>query len=162
MPITELNLCSKVSRFRCQLSRLVESACGVFLRRFESCYKQTSISFHKNLSVSVVWWAAFGGQVLGAAVEKHVYLMFLKVAFFLFFLAHFEHIMSALRYLVKEHCHSHTSIHSLPFWEMIVPLDQKRPHKCAFSVQKALLLFVGVQQHGTPFHPWREENSTTN
>lgn len=162
MPITELNLCSKISRFRCQPSRLVESAYGIFLHRFESCYKQISISFHKNLSVSVVWWAALRGQMLlGAVVEKHVYLTFLKVAFFLFSLAHFECVTSALHYLVREHCHGHASRECLPFWEKVVPLGQKRPGKYAFPVQKALLLCVGVQQHGTPFHPWREENSTT-
>lgn len=116
MPITELNLCSKISRFRCQPSRLVESAYGIFLHRFESCYKQISISFHKNLSVSVVWWAALRGQMLlGAVVEKHVYLTFLKVAFFLFSLAHFECVTSALHYLVREHCHGHASRECLPF-----------------------------------------------
>lgn len=64
----------------------------------------------------MVWWAALRGQMLlGAVVEKHVYLTFLKVAFFLFSLAHFECVTSALHYLVREHCHGHASRECLPF-----------------------------------------------
>lgn len=126
MPITELNLCSKISRCRCQPSRLEGSACGIFLRGFESCYKQTSMSFHKNLGVSVVCWAAFRGQVLGGIVEKHIYSTFLQVAFFLFSLARFEHVTPALHYLVQERCHGHTARECLPLGGKIAPLDQKR------------------------------------
>lgn len=68
MPITEVNLCSKISRSRCQPSRVVQLSLAVAPLRFENRENQKSKKFHEVCQYSC---CVFKGEASGAVVENH-------------------------------------------------------------------------------------------